>query len=119
MGRVEQKLRDDGFAVVGRHLPPGLPQHGSVIVTDPALNQAARKAGGTAVLATALRIGVKSDGSVSHMNPRLLGPRLSARRLRRRRAGVALGARASPTRSAKARLSAATCPRPICPATAT
>ena len=40
MGRVEQKLRDDGFAVVGRHLPPGLPQHGSVIVTDPALNQA-------------------------------------------------------------------------------
>lgn len=69
MGRVEQKLRDDGFAVVGRHLPPGLPQHGSVIVTDPALNQAARKAGGTAVLATAIRIGVKSDGSVSYMNP--------------------------------------------------
>ena len=69
MGRVEQKLRDDGFAVVGRHLPPGLPQHGSVIVTDPALNQAARKAGGTAVLATALRIGVKSDGSISYMNP--------------------------------------------------
>lgn len=69
MGRVEQRLRDDGFTVVGRHLPPGLPQYGSVIVTDAALNQAARKAGGTAVLATAIRVGVKTDGSVSYMNP--------------------------------------------------
>jgi len=69
MGRVEQKLRDDGFAVVGRHLPPGLPRHGSVIVTDAALTQAARKAGGTAILATAIRVGVKADGSVSYMNP--------------------------------------------------
>lgn len=69
MGRVEQKLRDDGFTVIGRHLPPGLPQHGSVIVTDAALTQAARQAGGTAILAAPIRIGVKSDGSVSYMNP--------------------------------------------------
>ncbi len=69
MGRVEQKLREDGFTVVGRHLPAGLPQYGSVVVTDAALTQAARKAGGPAILATAFRIGVKSDGSVSYMNP--------------------------------------------------
>ncbi len=69
MGRLEQKLRDDGFSVVGRHLPQGLPKHGSLIVTDAALTQAARSAGGTAILAAPIRIGVKSDGSVSYMNP--------------------------------------------------
>ena len=69
MGRVEQKLRDDGFAVVGRHLPPGLPQHGSVIVTDPALNQPHARPAARPMLATAIRIGVKSDGSISYMNP--------------------------------------------------
>ena len=69
MGRVEQKLRDDGFTVIGRHLPRGLPKHGSVIVTDPALLQAIRAAGGTAILAAPIRVGVRSDGAVSYMNP--------------------------------------------------
>jgi hypothetical protein len=69
MGRLEAKLRDDGFTVIGRHLPRGLPKHGSLIVTDAALTQAARSAGGTAILAAPIRIGVRSDGSVSYMNP--------------------------------------------------
>ncbi|MCW5665944.1 MAG: hypothetical protein KIT35_19105 [Piscinibacter sp.] len=69
MGRLEQRLRDDGFTVVGRHLPPGLPKHGSLVVTDPALTQAARRAGGSAILAAPIRIGVRSDGSVSYTNP--------------------------------------------------
>lgn len=69
IGRLEQKLRDDGFTVVGRHLPRGLPRHGSLIVTDAALTQAARSAGGSAILAATIRVGVRSDGSVSYMNP--------------------------------------------------
>lgn len=34
MAQLEQKLRADGFNVVGRHLPRGLPQQGSIVVTD-------------------------------------------------------------------------------------
>lgn len=69
MGQLEAKLRKDGFTVIGRHLPRGLPDHGSLIVTDAALTQAARTAGGTAILAAPIRVGVKRDGSVSYMNP--------------------------------------------------
>jgi hypothetical protein len=69
MSQLERKLRDDGFTVVGRHLPRGLPKHGSVIVTDTALLQAIRTAGGPAILAAPIRVGVRSDGTVSYMNP--------------------------------------------------
>lgn len=67
--QVERKLQAEGFTVVGRHLPAGLPQHGSVIVTDRGLLDAVRSAGGVAIVGAALRVGVKSDGSVSYMNP--------------------------------------------------
>jgi hypothetical protein len=69
MAQLEQKLRADGFNVVGRHLPRGLKQHGSVIVTDRAMLEAIRAAGGAAIVAAGIRIGVKSDGTVSYMNP--------------------------------------------------
>lgn len=67
--QVERKLQAEGFTVVGRHQPKGLAQHGSVIVTDRALLDAVRAAGGVAIVGAGLRVGVKSDGSVSYMNP--------------------------------------------------
>ena len=69
MDQVERKLQGEGFVVVGRHQPPGLPQHGSVIVTDRALLDTVRGIGGVAIVGAGLRVGVKSDGSVSYMNP--------------------------------------------------
>ena len=69
MAQLEQKLRADGFNVVGRHLPRGLPQQGSIVVTDAKLLDAVRAAGGPAIVAAAIRVGVKSDGTVSYMNP--------------------------------------------------
>jgi hypothetical protein len=69
LAQVERKLKAEGFAVVGSHLPRGLPQHGSLIVTDRALLDAVRSAGGVAIVGAGLRVGVKSDGTVSYMNP--------------------------------------------------
>jgi hypothetical protein len=69
MTQVEQKLRADGFTLLGRHLPRGLPQQGSVIVADAGLSEAVRNAGGAAIVGAAIRVGVKSDGTVSYMNP--------------------------------------------------
>jgi hypothetical protein len=69
LAQVERKLQAEGFVVVGRHQPPGLPQHGSLIVTDRALLDAIRGLGGVAIVGAGLRVGVKSDGMVSYMNP--------------------------------------------------
>lgn len=69
MAQVEKKLQAGGFTVVGRHMPKGMPQHGSVVVTDPAVLEAIRAIGGSAVIAAGIRVGVQSDGSVSYMNP--------------------------------------------------
>lgn len=69
LNRLEQKLRAEGFNVVGRHLPPGLPQHGSLVVTDAAMLGVIRTAGGTAILGAGIRVGARSDGTVSYMNP--------------------------------------------------
>jgi hypothetical protein len=69
IAQVERKLQAEGFVVVGRHFPQGLPQHGSLVVTDRALLEAIRAAGGVAIVSASLRVGVKSDGSVSYMNP--------------------------------------------------
>lgn len=67
--QVERKLDGQGFRVIGRHLPRGLAGHASVIVTDAAMLDAVGAAGGAAIVAAALRVGVKSDGTVSYMNP--------------------------------------------------
>lgn len=69
MATVEQNLRADGFSVVGRHLPRGLAGQGSVVVTDAAMLDAVRAAGGVAIVAATLRVGVKSDGTVTYTNP--------------------------------------------------
>jgi hypothetical protein len=66
MARVEQRLTAAGFTVVGRHQPAGLPERGTVVVTDKALLDAVR---GTGIIAAPLRVGVQADGQVSYANP--------------------------------------------------
>ena len=69
LAQVEKKLLGQGFAVVGRHKPAGLAQHAALVVTDPGMLDAVRSLGGSAIVAAAIRIGVKADGTVSFMNP--------------------------------------------------
>jgi hypothetical protein len=68
MSATEQKLTAGGFTVIGRHTPPGLPQYGSIVVTDAGLTEAVKKTGGSAIIGAPIRIGVKADGSVSYVN---------------------------------------------------
>lgn len=63
---VEAKLQRAGFRVVGKYFPKGLPDHGVVIATDEAALRAIGQAGGPAILGAGIRVGVKSDGSVSY-----------------------------------------------------
>lgn len=69
VAQVERKLQAEGFTVIGRHLPKGLPAHASVVVTDPAMLDAIKAIGGPGIIAAGIRVGVKADGTVSHMNP--------------------------------------------------
>lgn len=66
---VEEKLKTGGFKIVGKYFPKKLPTHGVVIATHNALLKEVGELGGNAVLAAAIRVGVKSDGTVSYMNP--------------------------------------------------
>lgn len=69
MGQVERKLQAAGFQVVGRHLPKGITQHGVVVVTYKPILDAIARLGGTNIVGAGIRVGVRSDGSVSYMNP--------------------------------------------------
>lgn len=69
LAQLEKKLQAEGFTVIGRHTPTGLPGHASLVVTDPAMLEAIRTIGASAVIASGIRVGVKSDGAVSYMNP--------------------------------------------------
>lgn len=66
MARVEQRLSAAGFTVVGRHQPAGLPDRGTVVVTDKVLLESVRGAG---IMAAPLHVGVFADGQVSFANP--------------------------------------------------
>lgn len=66
---VENKLGKAGFTVIGKYAPAGLPGHGVIVVTDNALLGTVKSLGGANIVGAALRVGVKSDGSVSYMNP--------------------------------------------------
>lgn len=68
MTQVEAKLSKAGFNVVGKYAPSGLPGYGVVVVTEPGLLNAVRNLGGASIVGTPIRIGVKSDGSVSYEN---------------------------------------------------
>ena len=69
LDQVETKLVAEGFTVIGRHTPKGMAQHASLVLTDPTMLEVIRSQGGAAVIASGIRVGVKSDGSVSYMNP--------------------------------------------------
>lgn len=66
---VENKLKGAGFKVVGKYFPKKLPTHGVIVVTDDAVLKEVGELGGNAILGAAIRVGVKSDGTVSYMNP--------------------------------------------------
>lgn len=68
MAAAEQKLAAAGFAVVGHHTPPGIPGHGTIIVTEPGLTAALTQIGGKAIVGVPIRVGVKADGTVSYLN---------------------------------------------------
>ena len=68
LSQVEAKLVHAGFKAVGKHVPPGLPDYGVVVVTDPGLLAAVHKLGGADIVGAPIRVGVKSDGTVSYMN---------------------------------------------------
>lgn len=66
---VEAKLKNEGFKVVGKYFPRSLAGYGVVIATDEAMLNEVGSVGGPAVLASAIRVGVKADGSVTYTNP--------------------------------------------------
>jgi len=68
LSQVESKLTKAGFKVVGKYMPAGLSGYGVLVVTDKGLLDVVRKLGGTSIVGAPIRIGVKSDGSVTYMN---------------------------------------------------
>lgn len=66
---VENKLKGAGFKVVGKYFPKKLPNHAVIVVTDDAVLKEVGELGGNAILGAAIRVGIKSDGTVSYMNP--------------------------------------------------
>jgi hypothetical protein len=73
MAATEQKLSAAGFTVVGRYEPQGIAGRGVVVATEPALVEAVKAVGGTAVVAIPIRVGVKADGSISYLNTEYWG----------------------------------------------
>lgn len=69
VAQVESKLQAEGFKVIGKHFPKGLPQHAVVIVTHKPVLDAIQKLGGSSIVNAGIRVGVKSDGTVSYMSP--------------------------------------------------
>lgn len=69
MGQVEKKLAAEGFTVVGKYSPKGVSQYGVVVVTDKGMLDAIRSVGGATIVGAGVRVGVKTDGSVSYQNP--------------------------------------------------
>lgn len=73
MAQVEKKLQAEGFTVIGRHTPKGLPQYGVVITTEKGLLNVVHSLGGSNIVGATIRVGVKADGTVSYMNPEYWG----------------------------------------------
>jgi hypothetical protein len=68
MAAAEQKLTGAGFTVVGHYEPKGITNNAVIVVTDAGMVQAIKAIGGTAVIGIPIRVGVKSDGSISYVN---------------------------------------------------
>ena len=68
-GAVEAKLKRGGFKVIGKYFPQNLAGYGVVVATDDAMLDEVGSVGGHAILGAAIRVGVKTDGSVAYTNP--------------------------------------------------
>ena len=66
---VEARLKSAGFNVLGRYLPNQLPDYGVVVVSDEGILNEIRALGGSNIVGAGIRVGVKSDGTVTYMNP--------------------------------------------------
>lgn len=66
---VETRLKSAGFQVLGRYLPHQLPDYGVVVVSDEGILNEVRALGGSNIVGAGIRVGVKSDGTVTYMNP--------------------------------------------------
>lgn len=66
---VEAKLKTAGFQVLGHYFPRQLPDYGVVVVADEAILNDIRAMGGANIAGAGIRVGVKSDGTVTYMNP--------------------------------------------------
>lgn len=66
---VEVKLKTAGFQVLGHYFPRQLPDYGVVVVADESILGDIRVLGGANIVGAAIRVGVKSDGTVTYMNP--------------------------------------------------
>lgn len=69
MSEVEKKLQSGGFSIVGKYKPKGIPDYGVIVFTDKGILDAIHRIGGDTIVGAGLRVGVKSDGSVSYINP--------------------------------------------------
>lgn len=69
MAQVEKKLTAEGFTVVGKYSPKGVGQYGVVVVTDKGVMDAIHAVGGATIVGAGIRVGVKTDGTVSYQNP--------------------------------------------------
>lgn len=67
--QTTEKLQSGGFTLVGTHRPSGVADHAVVVVTDAAMLDAIRNAGGAVVAGAGIRVGVKADGTLTYMNP--------------------------------------------------
>lgn len=70
---VESKLKAAGFKVVGKYFPRHLDGYGVVVATDQAMLNEVGSVGGKTILDATVRVGVKSDGTVSYTNPEYWG----------------------------------------------
>lgn len=66
---VEARLKSAGFQVLGHYLPHQLPDYGVVVVSDEGVMNEIRALGGSNIVGAGIRVGVKSDGTVTYMNP--------------------------------------------------
>lgn len=66
---VVARLKAAGFEVVGQYFPKQLPDYGVVVATDEAMLKEIRGLGEANIVGAGIRVGVKSDGTVSYMNP--------------------------------------------------
>jgi hypothetical protein len=66
---VESKLEAQGFKIVGKYFIKGNPGFGVVVATDSEMLKHIGEFGEQTIVGAGIRVGVKSDGTVSYMNP--------------------------------------------------